>query len=222
MFLNSTILLIYLCWSQSISKMSSPYGPKAASLYSCPCVPISSNLSKSRAISIEQATLYQILEWRRVHPRTKNRSSAAGVDLWWSANHRMKWFRATRRSGFLFSPEGEKTEMRGGPSLKVKGGLVGFRRSLKVKGGQVGFRKKQRASSPLANPWVKAGSSPHKKPQLRCWRRPLMVRQPYSVAVWAPSRAVGTSLVPWGEKGLGKAVEPSLMVKKDGLILEKT
>ena len=31
--------------------------------------------------------------------------------------------------------------MRGGPSLKVKGGLVGFRRSLKVKGGLVGFRK---------------------------------------------------------------------------------
>ena len=31
--------------------------------------------------------------------------------------------------------------MRGGPSLKVKGGLVGFRRSLKGKGGLVGFRK---------------------------------------------------------------------------------
>ena len=31
--------------------------------------------------------------------------------------------------------------MRGGPSLKGKGGLVGFRRSLKVKGGLVGFRK---------------------------------------------------------------------------------
>ncbi len=29
----------------------------------------------------------------------------------------------------------------------------------------------------------KAGSSPHKKPQLCCWRRPLMVRQPYSEAV---------------------------------------
>ena len=71
------------------------------------------------------------------------------------------------------------------------------------------------ASSPLANPWVKAGSFPHKKPQLRCWRRPLMVRQPYSVAVWAPflsptrgtegvvktiERAVGTSPVPWGER----------------------
>ena len=61
----------------------------------------------------------------------------------------------------------------------------------------------------------KAGSSPHKKLQLRCWRRPLMVRQPYSVAVWAPflsptrgtegvvktiERAVGTSPVPWGER----------------------
>ena len=102
---------------------------------------------------------------------------------------------------------------------------------------------------------------PHKKPQLCCWRRPLMVRQPYSVAVWAPflsptrgtegvvktiERAVGTSLVPWGERlckwaqwkfafilpsaanllhekrGLGKAVEPSLMVKKDGWVFEKT
>ena len=31
--------------------------------------------------------------------------------------------------------------MRGGPSLKGKGGLVGFRRSLKVKGGLVVFRK---------------------------------------------------------------------------------
>ena len=31
--------------------------------------------------------------------------------------------------------------MRGGPSLKVKGGLVGFRRFLKGKGGLVGFRK---------------------------------------------------------------------------------
>ena len=31
--------------------------------------------------------------------------------------------------------------MRGGPSLKGKGGLVGFRRSLKGKGGLVGFRK---------------------------------------------------------------------------------
>ena len=42
--------------------------------------------------------------------------------------------------------------MRGGPSLKGKGGLVGFRKTLKVKGGLVGFRKKQRASNPLANP----------------------------------------------------------------------
>ena len=31
--------------------------------------------------------------------------------------------------------------MRGGPSLKGKGGLVGFRKSLKVKGGLVGFRR---------------------------------------------------------------------------------
>ena len=38
----------------------------------------------------------------------------------------------------------------------------------------------------------------------------------------APSRAVGTSPVPSGERGLGKAVEPSLMVKRDGVILEKS
>ena len=31
--------------------------------------------------------------------------------------------------------------MRGGPSLKAKGGLVGFRRSLKAKEGLVGFRR---------------------------------------------------------------------------------
>ena len=42
--------------------------------------------------------------------------------------------------------------MRGGPSLKGKGGLVGFRKTLKVKEALVVFRKKQRASSPLANP----------------------------------------------------------------------
>ena len=34
--------------------------------------------------------------------------------------------------------------MRGGPSLKGKGGLVGFRRSLKVKEGRVDFRKNLR------------------------------------------------------------------------------
>ena len=33
--------------------------------------------------------------------------------------------------------------MRGGPSLKVKGGLVGFRRSLKVQGRTGGFSKIQ-------------------------------------------------------------------------------
>ena len=121
---------------------------------------------------------------------------------------------------FPLLPWGEKTEMRGGPSLKGKGGLVGFRKTLKVKEALVVFRKKQRASNPLANPWVKAGSSPHKKTQLCCWRRPLMVRQPYSEAVWAPSRAVGTSPVPWGERGLGKAVDPPLRVREDWWVFE--
>ena len=56
---------------------------------------------------------------------------------------------------------------------------------------------------------------PAQKTAACCWRRPLMVRQPYSVAVWAPflsptrgtegvvktiERAVGTSPVPWGER----------------------
>ena len=39
--------------------------------------------------------------------------------------------------------------MRGGPSLKVKGGLVGFRSSLKVKGGLVGFRRSLKAKGGL-------------------------------------------------------------------------
>ena len=38
--------------------------------------------------------------------------------------------------------------MRGGPSLKVKGGLVGFRKSLNCKEGRVDFRKK--TYNPLA------------------------------------------------------------------------
>ena len=46
-----------------------------------------------------------------------------------------------------------------------------------------------------------------------------MVHQPYSVAVRAPSRAV-FSFSP-EERGLVRKVEPSLMVKKDGRILEQ-
>ena len=166
MFLNSTILLIYLCWSQSISKMSSPYGPKAASLYSCPCVPISSKPSKLRAISIkhlfvcpcgsiniEQASSI-------VCPcglsRTKNRSSAAGVDLWWSANHRIKWFRATflsptrgtegvvktiERSGFLFFPEGRRPRWEVDPPLRVREDWWVFEDLLRFKEVLVVFRR---------------------------------------------------------------------------------
>ena len=48
--------------------------------------------------------------------------------------------------------------------------------------------------------------------------RPLMVRQPYSVAVRAPSRAVFL-FFPEGRRPRWE-VEPSLMVKKDGMILE--
>ena len=39
--------------------------------------------------------------------------------------------------------------MRGGPSLKGKGGLVGFRRSLKVQGSTGGFSKKSTEYSQL-------------------------------------------------------------------------
>ena len=73
--------------------------------------------------------------------------------------------------------------MRGGPSLKGKGGLVGFRRSLKVQGSTGGFSKKATSKQPLSKSLSEGGFIPHKKPQLRCWRRPLMVRQPYSEAV---------------------------------------
>ena len=150
MFLNSTILLIYLCWSQSISKMA----PKQQPLF----VSLRPHKQQSQQVASNQHRAFFIVSLRFHQHRA-------------SIQHRM--------------------------SLRF---------------------------------------IPHKKPQLRCWRRPLMVRQPYSEAVWAPflspirgtegvvktiERAVGTSPVPWGERGLGKAVEPSLMVKKDGLILEK-
>ena len=46
-----------------------------------------------------------------------------------------------------------------------------------------------------------------------------MVRQPYSVAVRAPSRAVFL-FFPEGRRPR-REVEPSLMVKKDGMILEQ-
>ena len=121
-------------------------------------------------------------------------------DLWWSVILIAKRLRATRRSGFLFFPEGRRPRWEVEPSLMVKKDGLILEKNLRFKEALVVFRKKQRASNPLANPWVKAGSSPHKKPQLRCWRRPLMVRQPDSEAVWAPSRAVGTSPVPWGER----------------------
>ena len=39
--------------------------------------------------------------------------------------------------------------MRGGPSLKGKGGLVGFRRSFKVQGRTGGFSKKSTECSQL-------------------------------------------------------------------------
>ena len=78
---------------------------------------------------------------RRVHPRTKKRSSAAGVDLWWSANHRMKWFRATRRSGFLFFPEGRRPRWEVDPPLRVREDWWVFEDPLRFKEALVVFRK---------------------------------------------------------------------------------
>ena len=89
----------------------------------------------------------------------------------------------------------------------------------------------------------KAGSSPHKKLQLRCWRRPLMVRQPYSEAVQSdvsvPYKGNRRGrkdyweerfpLFPWGEKTEMRG-GPSLkgkgglvgFRKKNSLILRKS
>ena len=72
-------------------------------------------------------------------------------------------------------------------------------------------------------------------PARTIWRRPMMVRQTYSVAVLS-TRGRLHPLVPEGfcpqeqgepkrakrllKRGLVRKVEPSLMVKKDGMILE--
>ena len=48
--------------------------------------------------------------------------------------------------------------MRGGPSLKGKGGLVGFRRSLKGKGGLVGFRRSLKVQGRTGRFSIKATS----------------------------------------------------------------
>ena len=72
-------------------------------------------------IVLTQSWCYTIsVSARRVHPRTKICSSAAGVDLWWSANHIAKRFRATRRSGFLFFPEGRRPRWEVDPPLRVR------------------------------------------------------------------------------------------------------
>ena len=81
-------------------------------------------------------------------PALKNCSSAAGVDLWWSANHRMKWFRATslsptrgtegvvktiERSGSLFFPEGRRPRWEVDPPLRVREDWWVFERLLRVR-----------------------------------------------------------------------------------------
>ena len=53
--------------------------------------------------------------------------------------------------------------MRGGPSLKVKGGLVGFRRSLKVQGSTGGFSKKATSKQSLSKSLSESGFIPAQK-----------------------------------------------------------
>ena len=45
----------------------------------------------------------------------------------------------------------KKTEIRGGPSLKGKGGLVGFRKTLKVQGRTFSFSKVQEITFIFSN-----------------------------------------------------------------------
>ena len=53
--------------------------------------------------------------------------------------------------------------MRGGPSLKGKGGLVGFRRSLKVQGRTGGFSKKATSKQPFSKSLSEGGFIPAQK-----------------------------------------------------------
>ena len=53
--------------------------------------------------------------------------------------------------------------MRGGPSLKGKGGLVGFRSSLKVQGSTGGFSKKATSKQPLSKSLSEGGFIPAQK-----------------------------------------------------------
>ena len=53
--------------------------------------------------------------------------------------------------------------MRGGPSLKVKGGLVGFRKTLKVQGNTGGFSKKASSKQPFSKSLSESGFIPAQK-----------------------------------------------------------
>ena len=56
-------------------------------------------------------------------------------------------------------------------------------------------------------------------PARTTWRRALMPRQPYSEAVPSTGGRLHP-LVPEGKRGLERKVEPSLRVRKDGLVFE--
>ena len=53
--------------------------------------------------------------------------------------------------------------MRGGPSLKGKGGLVGFRKTLKVQGSTGGFSKKATSKQPFSKSLSESGFIPAQK-----------------------------------------------------------
>ena len=53
--------------------------------------------------------------------------------------------------------------MRGGPSLKGKGGLVGFRKTLKVQGRTGGFSKKATSKQPFSKSLSEGGFIPAQK-----------------------------------------------------------
>ena len=74
--------------------------------------------------------LYRNRELQTAHPRRSHPAQTLWRYLRCPTNHIAKRLRATRRSGFLFSPEGEKTEMRGGAFLNGKEGRIGFRTNI--------------------------------------------------------------------------------------------
>ena len=107
--------------------------------------------------------------------------------------------------------------MRGGPSLKGKGGLVGFRKSLKVQGSTGGFSKKATSKQPLSKSLSEGGFIPAQKTAA-----PLLAQTsdgPPSLQRSGLSTEQGGWHIPCPlrGKGLGKSGGPSLK-GKGGLV----